>query len=128
MIRKAIGYMFTGIGIGAVISTACMWLNGQTENTLMETTGWLAASAVYGLFALIMDWKRPAFWGRLLIHGSLCWAVTLITSRLLYRAEIGVLVRETLPRFVIVYAVVWFIIILWERRTVKQLNKRLREE
>ena len=111
MIRKAIEYMFTGIGIGAVISTACMWLNGQTENTLMETTGWLAASAVYGL-----------------IHGSLCWAVTLITSRLLYRAEIGVLVRETLPRFVIVYAVVWFIIILWERRTVKQLNKRLREE
>ena len=76
MIRKAIGYMFTGIGIGAVISTACMWLNGQTENTLMETTGWLAASAVYGLFALIMDWKRPAFWGRLLIHGSLCWVVT----------------------------------------------------
>lgn len=128
MIRKAIGYMFTGIGIGAVISTACMWLNGQTENTLMETTGWLAASAVYGLLALIMDWKRPAFWGRLLIHGSLCWAVTLITSWLLYRAELGVLVRETLPQFAIAYAGVWFIIILWERRTVKQLNKRLSKE
>ena len=29
MIRKAIEYMFTGIGIGAVISTACMWLAGS---------------------------------------------------------------------------------------------------
>ena len=47
MIRKAIEYMFTGIGIGAVISTACMWLNGQTENTLMETTGSLARHRQY---------------------------------------------------------------------------------
>ncbi|MGI5948275.1 MAG: DUF3021 family protein [Lachnospiraceae bacterium] len=128
MIRKAIGYTFTGIGIGAVISTACMWLMGRTESTLIETTGWLAASAAYGLLSMIMDWKRPAFWMRLLIHGSLCWAVTLITSWLLYRAKIGVLVRETLPIFGIVYAGVWFIIILWERRTVKQLNKRLSQE
>lgn len=128
MIRKVIRYTFMGIGIGAVISTACMWLNGQTETTLIEMTGWLAASAAYGLLSMVMDWKRPAFWGRLLIHGSLCWTVTLITSWLLYRAEIGVLVRETLPRFVIVYAVAWLIIILWERRAVKQLNKRLRKE
>ena len=88
------------------------------------------AGSIGSIWAFRVDYglEKASLLGRLLIHGSLCWVVTLITSRLLYRAEIGVLVRETLPRFVIVYAVVWFIIILWERRTVKQLNKRLREE
>lgn len=129
MIRKAVWYIFCGIGIGAVISTACLWFTGQTESTLVETTGWLTASAVYGLLSMIMEWKRSALWIRTLLHGSLCWTVTVITSLALgYSSDVWEIVKAISPIFVMIYASVWLIIYLWDRESVKKLNERLKQQ
>ncbi|MFR1833379.1 MAG: DUF3021 family protein [Lachnospiraceae bacterium] len=127
MIRKILWYAFCGIGIGAVISTACLWITGQTENTLSDTTGWLIASAIYGILSMIMELDRPAFWWRALIHCSLCAAVTVITAWALGdETGLGQTAKLVLPSFFIIYIGISFIIYLWERQCVKKLNKKLK--
>ena len=129
MIRKAVWYIFCGIGIGAVISTACLWFTGQTESTLVETTGWLTASAVYGLLSMIMEWKRPALW----ISDFASWK-SLLDSDSYYLFGVGIqfslweIVKAISPIFVMIYASVWLIIYLWDRESVKKLNERLKQQ
>ncbi len=101
--------------------------SGNLYNTLSDTTGWLIASAIYGILSMIMELDRPAFWWRALIHCSLCAAVTVITAWALGdETGLGQTAKLVLPSFFIIYIGISFIIYLWERQCVKKLNKKLK--
>ena len=49
-------YLFTGIGIGAVVCTVSLAVMCGMDGTLKQILVWLAASALFRLFPILCVW------------------------------------------------------------------------
>ncbi len=128
MIKKIGSYIFLGIGIGAIVSTACLWILGNSRDTLTETTVWLAVSAAYGALSIIMDIEKLPYAVRIFIHGGLCAGLTLATAwGLGYAESLPALLKQVMPTFLIVYAGIWLVFYWSWKLSAKKLNDKLKE-
>ena len=129
MIRKIVSYAVWGMGIGRPIFTASLWLIGGGNAGLRDTTAWLAASALYGILALIYDtdrWKLPAKVG---IHALLCGLISLTVGYCLgYGDGFWELLSGMAPVFVLIYGLIWGGIYMTDRRRVRKLDEKLKEK
>lgn len=126
MIRKIVSYAIWGMGIGSPIFTASLWLGGSTGTGLRDTTAWLAASALYGILALIYEadeWKLPV---RVGLHALLCGLISLAVGRFLgYGNSLWELFLGMAPLFVLIYGLIWGAMYMADRRKVRKLNEKL---
>lgn len=83
MKKKILEHIITGLGIGFIITTICLWAfkldQASGAEVMRQFTTWLFASALYGLISIIYDTSIP-FPFSLAVHFLLCAAVTFVAS------------------------------------------------
>lgn len=118
------------VGIGAIISTACMLCfnsNPVVRATLCNTAAWLVASALYGLISLIYDTDVLPLPALIAIHAGGCLAVTLVTCWLLGYASLGGnFFLAIIPLFLVVYAVISVLVFWFEHKSAQEVNRKLK--
>lgn len=134
MRKKIAEHLITGLGIGFIVTTACLWafkLNEASGATVMrQFTTWLAASALYGLISLIYDSDIPLPFS-LAIHFTACAAVTFAAS---YISGILDFMRwyewfiYVLPVFVVLYLIIGVAVTLTTKCQEKKINNKIKNK
>ncbi len=132
MKKKIIEHLIIGLGIGFIVTTACLWAFRLDEasgaEVMRQFTTWLAASACYGLISLIYD-GDISFPLSLAIHFTGCVAITFIASYIsgimnfmkLYEWFIYVL-----PVFIIIYIIIGIAVTVTTKYQEKIINKKMK--
>lgn len=124
------GHVLNGVGIGAIIATACMLLwndDPVVRATLLNVAAWLAASALYGLVSLIYDADWLPMPALSIVHMACCLGITLFTAwRLGYIAALGGRVWVIVLMFAAIYAAVGLLVLWAEHKNAKELNQKLK--
>ena len=130
ILKNAAGHIIVAVGIGAIISTACMLcMNSDpvVRETLRNTAAWLVASAFYGLISLIYDTDVLPLPALIAIHAGGCLAVTLVTCWLLGYASLGGnFFLAIIPLFLVVYAAVAVLVFWFEHKSAQEVNRKLK--
>lgn len=134
MKKKIIEHLIVGLGIGFVVTTACLWafrLNEASGAEVMrQFTTWLAASALYGLISLIYDSDIP-FPLSLALHFAGCTIITFISS---YISGIMNFMSwyewfiYVLPVFIILYIIIGIIVTVITKCQEKQINNKMKQK
>lgn len=130
MFKKIMKHMGTGLAIGFVITTACLWaFGGYTASGLevmRQFTVWLFASALYGLSSIVCDTKIPAP-AAIAIHFIICTTITLIAGFITLSAilELKTWLLYVMPTFFIIYIVIYAVVALTSYIDAKQINKKV---
>ncbi len=131
MLKNIIKHISTGLAIGFIATTVCMWLFGAYEAEGMQVmrcyTVWLLASALYGIISFIYDANLP-LWASIPIHFALCLCVTFGAS---YGAGLMKFMSPSqwfifvLPVFIIIYAIIGITSLIYERHQEKVINQKI---
>lgn len=131
---KIIEHIITGLGLGFVITTICLWAFGVYEangiTVMRQYTTWLVASALYGLISLIYD-SDVKFPLSLAIHFGSCAAVTFVASFVSGLFEFMRLYEwfiYVLPVFCIIYAVTGAVVTLVAKCQIKKINDKVKKK
>lgn len=134
MKRKIAEHIMVSLGIGFIVTTACLWCFGAWEETgivvMRHFTTWLAASILYGITSLIYDTPLP-FPFSAAIHFILCGAITFAASAvsgLLEIMDIGGWFIHVLPAFVIIYIIISIAIAVDTHFKAKKINEKIKEK
>lgn len=128
--KKYVLNAIIGMGFGFPITLLCMILIGGYNPVMKEFLVWMAASALYGVLATIMDEKNfdmplPVSIG---LHFFGCVAITMGAALLCgYVSSIADVLPILIPAIVI-YFVVCFICFLLMKQNEKAVNKALEEK
>lgn len=119
--------LFTGIGIGAVVSSVSMAIMGEMDGTLRQVLVWLAASAVFTVITQVMRMEFGNLLIRTVIHFSLCFILAVsVGSYLGYSADWISSARVMLPGFLVIYVIIYTAVFMVRLAEMKELNKRLK--
>ena len=131
MKKKIMKHLIVGLGIGFVVTTACLWMFKLNEasgaEVMRQFTTWLGASALYGLISLIYDSDIP-FPLSLTIHFTACAAVTFIAS---YISGILNFMQwyewfiYVLPVFIILYFIIGVVMTVTTQCQAKKINEKI---
>ena len=132
MLKKIIDHIGTGLAIGFVATTACLWFFGAYEASgfvvMRMYTVWLAASALYGVVSLIYDSELPQPLA-ITVHFLSCAAVTFAAS-----AGAGLFEMFSpwpywfiyvLPTFVVIYIIIGVATTIADRVQAKKINEKI---
>ena len=119
-------YLFTGIGIGAVVCTVSLAVMGGMDGTLKQILAWLAASALFTVISHIMCMDFGNLLIRTVIHFCLCFALAVTVGTFLnYSASWISSARVMLPAFLVIYVIIYVGTFLVRLAETKELNKKL---
>ena len=105
-LEEVFTYLFTGIGIGAVVCTVSMAAMGGMNETLKQVLAWLAASALFAVFSKIMCMDFGSLLIRTMIHFCLCFTLAVTVGTFLnYSSGWISSARVMLPAFFISYVI-----------------------
>lgn len=134
MRKKIIEHLIIGLGIGFVVTTACLWafkLNEASGAQVMrQFTTWLAASALYGLISLIYD-SNISFPLSLAIHFTGCAAITFIASYISGIMDFMKLSEwfiYVLPVFIILYLIIGAVVTVITQCQAKKINEKIKRK
>lgn len=131
MLKRTVSYISTGLAIGFIATTACLWMSGVNAlsgNVVMRHyTVWLFASALYGFVSLIFDTKI-VYPVTLIIHFFSCALITFIAC---FAAGVFSVIKLhewficVLPMFVIIYIIISVTMAAAERIEARKINKKM---
>ena len=99
-------YLFTGIGIGAVVCTVSLAVMGGMDGTLKQILAWLAASALFTVISQIMCMDFGHLLIRTIIHFCLCFTLAVTVGTFLnYSVSWISSARVMLPAFLVIYVI-----------------------
>lgn len=131
MKKKILEHIIVGLGIGFVITTACLWIfrlyEASGAEVMRQFTTWLAASALYGLISLIYD-SDIHFPLSLAIHFTACASVTFIASYvsgILNYMQWYQWFIYVLPIFVIIYIIIGVAMTVTTQCQAKKINTKI---
>ena len=123
-------YILVAVGIGAIISTVCMFLLNSdlaVRDTLEQTGAWLIASALFGVISKIYDCDILPLPLAMAIHMGCCLLITLTTCWLLGYAELGGnFFLAIIPIFVVIYVLIAGFVFWADYKNAKEVNERLK--
>lgn len=130
--KKIMKHLMTGLGIGFVLTTACLWFfrlyEASGAEVMRQFTTWLVASVFYGVVSIIYDSKIP-FPLSLITHFVACAAVTFAAS---YISGIMDYMSwnewfvYVLPVFIILYFITGAGIYAAARCQAKKINEKIK--
>ena len=116
----------SGIGIGMPVTIICMTLIGGFNDVIKEFLVWLVASALFGVLSIFFKSSKLSLPLVTAIHCVGCLLITCGACAIIGYADsfFGILL-SVLPVFVIVYAVIYIITLLYARKDAKKINEAL---
>lgn len=125
-LEEVLTYLFTGIGIGAVMCTVSMAAMGGMNETLKQVLAWLAASALFAVFSKIICMDFGSLLIRSIIHFCLCFILAVTVGTYLnYSSDWISSARVMLPVFFIIYVIIYVGMFMVRLAETKELNKKL---
>ncbi len=118
---KIIKYTSVGLAIGFVVTTLSLVLILGFNEITEQVFAWLIASAVYGISALVFEIQSLKTLYLSIIHYAICACVTAVNIALFYSEYL----MTVFVSFTVIYAVVYLLMWLGERRKIKLLNDKL---
>ncbi|MBS7576912.1 MULTISPECIES: DUF3021 domain-containing protein [unclassified Enterococcus] len=126
-ITKWIQPMITGFGFGSFFLLAVVL--GQENSYLITRFDFLTvlfASALFGLYSKVFKSEKISYLLAFGIHFILTFITATIMIALIMDIDSWLIFLHFLLIFVIIYAVVWLVLLLFDRREIKQVNRKLK--
>lgn len=122
-------YAIVGIGIGSIVSTIILTLVFGMTELIQNLIVWLIASAIFGLISLVYESERLTFLTATCIHAPVVFIIALVSGWILGYGEgsIVLLLERMMPRIVLTYIIVHFVLFLIRRTAVQDVNSRLKK-
>ncbi|MFI3238412.1 MAG: DUF3021 family protein [Lachnospiraceae bacterium] len=114
----------SGLSIGFLMTTISVLIFNGIDKMSLELLGWCIASAIYGGSSILFEIERIKQIYINILHYIICLSTTLIMVRLFYITALLELVG-ILTYFTLIYIIIYVVMVIIEKKQVKEMNKQL---
>lgn len=118
-----------GTGIGAIITTVCLYFMAGEICKTKEFAVWITASAFIGMLTMLMYFDKLNLITATSIHFVFSFGIVFSAALICgYGGSIIEIIKNILPLFLIIYFVIYITILLISKSNEKKINNSLKEK